>query len=89
MENFGSGLYNLSIVAELEQGGIYKKNTGKSCIEKIYTETNPYSFYVVDPSKHAKEEYILDSLYTKNKILKEFNLTGLEIKNSNFVIEYP
>lgn len=88
MGKFNTNLYILDVFAELEKDETYKDSFRKSCIEKVFTETNPYSFYVVDPIKHTSEFMHEDSLVTKNKILKEYNLTGEEIKDRNFKIIY-
>jgi hypothetical protein len=81
--------YFLDIKKQLKQGESMVDNFGKSCLEKAYSANRPYNFFMVNPSKYNSGLFLLDSIYKKSKILKEYNLTSDNIKNFNYKIFYP
>ena len=64
---------------------------GKDCWENKLSKGRIYEFFIVDPSQFNDPTvfYSIDSIEIKNKILKRYNLTLDDLKNTNFKVTYP
>lgn len=62
-----------------------------SCIERNLNINMTLDIYIIDSDKYNNPGvfYDCDSIAIKNRILKQYNLTLDDLKQSNFTINYP
>jgi len=78
-------------VHEIGSGVSDEYSPYNSCIENRMSSNEIESIYIVDPSYYnlPNDYYSCDSIYSKNKILKHFELSLEDLKSMDFTISYP
>jgi hypothetical protein len=66
-------------------------NHSRSCWEDYFINNDSTEFFVIDPIKYneTNEFYDCDSIYERNLILREYNLTLMDLQSTNFIVTYP